>query len=130
MGLSLVAELNHYPGPKHVLELAQPLELTSPQLREIKDIETAMKVDAERLGAQLLDHEARLDVLFASRRVDSGLTDKLIREIGRLQGELRLTHVNAHLATARILSSEQIAAYDKLRGYGDAHPREQRRSHH
>lgn len=31
MGLSKVAELNHYPGPKHVLELSEKLELAPKQ---------------------------------------------------------------------------------------------------
>jgi len=32
MGLAKAAELNGYPGPKHVLELAGPLKLTSAQV--------------------------------------------------------------------------------------------------
>jgi hypothetical protein len=33
MGLALAAELNGYPGPTHVLELAEALTLTSKQRR-------------------------------------------------------------------------------------------------
>ena len=34
MGFAKVAELNHYPGPKHVLELADDLDLTLSQVSE------------------------------------------------------------------------------------------------
>ena len=35
MGLAKAAELNSYPGPKHVLEMADALELTPEQRAEI-----------------------------------------------------------------------------------------------
>lgn len=36
MGFAKLAELNHYPGPKHVLELADDLDLTPSQVSETK----------------------------------------------------------------------------------------------
>jgi len=42
--------------------------------------------------------------------------------IASLQGELRLSHLSAHVAVREILTGEQIAAYDQLRGYTDARP--------
>lgn len=47
MELALAAELNHYPGPLHVLELAAPLKLTAAHLRrhlEMKRILTPEQV--------------------------------------------------------------------------------------
>lgn len=121
MGLSLVAELNHYPGPKHVLELVERLRLTPTQHRHVTEIEAAMRGDAVQLGVKIYAKETELDTLFASGKADSEQAGALIREIARLQGELRLVHVNAHLATKRWLTAEQIARYDKLRGYAEGH---------
>jgi Spy/CpxP family protein refolding chaperone len=36
----------------------------------------------------------------------------------QLQGELRVTHLTAHLEMKKILSPQQVAKYDELRGYG------------
>ncbi len=119
MGLSKVAELNHYPGPKHVLELAAPLQLTETQIRQMQQLQLAMTQDAQWVGKQILATESALEVLFTARQADEVQTGALIASIAQLQGELRLVHVNAHVATARLLSVEQIAAYDRLRGYAD-----------
>ncbi len=117
MGLSKVAELNHYPGPKHVLELAEPLALTDAQARDVKQIEVGMQQSAQRLGKQILSKEAELERLFVTYRSDDKPVRALITEIGRLQGELRFVHVDAHLSTTRLLSTAQVATYDRLRGY-------------
>ena len=43
--------------------------------------------------------------------------------IAGLQGRLRAVHLAAHLETRALLSAEQIARYDALRGYaGNATP--------
>jgi Spy/CpxP family protein refolding chaperone len=117
MGLAKVAELNHYPGPKHVLELAEPLALTGEQTQKVKQVHTAMEQEAQRLGKQLLAKETELEKLFAERRADETQARALMVAIGQLQGELRFAHVNAHLATGRLLSPAQLASYDRLRGY-------------
>jgi len=38
-------------------------------------------------------------------------------EIGELQGRLRAVHLNTHIEMKALLSAEQVAAYDRLRGY-------------
>ena len=43
MGLAKSAELNSYPGPKHVMELSQELSLSKSQLEETKIIYEEMK---------------------------------------------------------------------------------------
>jgi len=40
MGLAMAAELNHYPGPKHVLELAEKLQLLVNSEKERKPSST------------------------------------------------------------------------------------------
>src|SRR6188768_1977014 len=46
MGLALAAELNGYPGPSHVLELADALELSADQRTRVKVLFDAMKAEA------------------------------------------------------------------------------------
>ena len=41
MGLALPAELNGYPGPKHVIELADDLELSTEQCKQLRISSTA-----------------------------------------------------------------------------------------
>ena len=54
------------------------------------------------------------DLLALRQRLRSSY---VISEIAGLQGELRFAHLNAHVVMSRVLSSQQIAAYDRLRGY-------------
>ena len=46
MGLALAAELNRYPGPKHVLELSDQLKLTREQKDATQAIYDSMHRDA------------------------------------------------------------------------------------
>jgi Spy/CpxP family protein refolding chaperone len=117
MGLAKAAELNHYPGPLHVLELATPLHLSDPQRAETQKIYDQMRQEAIRLGQLIVAKEQELDRLFAAQLVDAASLRTLVSDIARLQGELRLVHLQAHLDMQRLLSPEQIAAYDRLRGY-------------
>ena len=72
MGLALPAELNGFPGPAHVLELADQLELSSDQRARVQSLFDAMKAEAVPLGSRLLDQEAALDQQFASTTESSG----------------------------------------------------------
>jgi hypothetical protein len=58
MGLALAAELNGYPGPSHVLELADKLELSVDQRASVQAMFDAMKAEAIPLGSKLLEQEA------------------------------------------------------------------------
>lgn len=117
MGLARAAELNSYPGPRHVLDLAPELGLQPAQTAELTRVFDAMKAAALPLGRELVARETELDRLFASRRAAPDSVLALTREIGRLQGELRAVHLNAHVATVAVLSPAQVARYDELRGY-------------
>ena len=57
MGLALAAELNGYPGPSHILELAGALRLTDAQKQLVDSLFTAMKAEAIPLGEQLIAAE-------------------------------------------------------------------------
>jgi Spy/CpxP family protein refolding chaperone len=117
MGFAKAAELNEYPGPKHVLELATQLKLSDQQKAETQKIYDRMHAQATQLGASLIARERELDQLFASKQIDPNKLRQSVAEIARLQGELRVAHLQAHLETRRALSPEQIEKYDQLRGY-------------
>jgi len=117
MGLAKAAELNHYPGPRHVLELATPLQISEPQRTETQGIYDRMHQEAVRLGALIVDKERELDHRFATEAVDSQTLQHLTKHIAQLQGDLRLAHLQAHVEMKRMLSREQIDTYDTLRGY-------------
>ena len=117
MGYAKAAELNRFPGPRHVLDLADSLGLTEPQKNRVRAIYDSMHVHAVTLGSQIVAREAVLDSLFSTGAIDDGRLRSLVAEVARLQGELRATHLGAHLAVTRLLAPEQIRAYERLRGY-------------
>ena len=101
MGLALPAELNGYPGPRHVLDLADQLELTAGQQAEAQQLFDAMQAQAVVLGEQVLAGEAALDRLFALGMASDAAIDAAAVEVGRLQGALRGHHLRYHVADAR-----------------------------
>lgn len=120
LGMALVAELNRYPGPAHVLELARPLGLSAEQQAEAGRLFERMRSEAVPLGAAIVAKEAELDGLFATGTADEAAVGALVAEIATLRGELRLVHLRYHLAMRPLLSPEQLAAYAAARGYGPA----------
>ena len=118
MSLALAAELNGYPGPLHVLELAAPLGLTQDQRRVHEDMVNRMRQEAQALGRELIAAEERLDRLFASRTATPEQVRAATAEIGTLQGRLRAAHLLFHLETRAALTTAQAERYDELRGYG------------
>jgi len=122
MGLALAAELNGYPGPLHVLELAEPLGLTPAQRERTQALFEAMKAQAQALGARLIAAEGALDRQFAARSVTAASLRDGVRDVATLQGDLRATHLEFHLAVADLLTPQQIARYAALRGYGQGAP--------
>jgi hypothetical protein len=119
MGLALAAELNGYPGPSHVLELADKLELSLDQRDNIQRLFDSMKAEAVRLGSKLIEQEADLDKQFASRTITPESLKALTASVAVTQGQLRETHLKYHLSTGAVLSPHQMHRYAELRGYGD-----------
>lgn len=117
MSYALAAELNGYPGPKHVLELAAELELSDDQKTAVEAIRAAMLERARALGKEIVDRERHLDRRFAHRHIDEAALRDATAEIARLYGELRFAHLRAHLETRAALTEAQIELYDRLRGY-------------
>lgn len=119
MGLSKVAELNNFPGPKHVLELSQQLNLTKEQLAQTEALYKEMKNKSKALGQRYISAEKELNNIFEQAEVDSSQVDSLISKIGKLHAKIRATHIQAHLEMEKLLSDQQIDRYRELRGYGD-----------
>jgi Spy/CpxP family protein refolding chaperone len=119
MGLALVAELNGYPGPIHVLELAEPLELSELQRAKAQELFAAMKAETVPLGEKLLAQESDLERLFASKAVTEVSLSAALQAIGNTQAALRAAHLKYHLATIKVLAPTQIQQYAESRGYTD-----------
>ena len=103
MGLAKAAELNHYPGPRHVLDLAAELKLSHAQFTETQQIYDRMHNDAVALGKRIIAKEKQLDSLYVNQKINEAQLRALVGEIARLQGELRMIHLNAHLEMKKIL---------------------------
>jgi hypothetical protein len=99
-GIAKLAELNGYPGPRHVLDIAQELQLTDGQRMEIELIYQNMSNNAKSIGSAIIAIEQDMDEAFAN-----------------LYGQLRFVHLSAHLDTAQIMTTEQIQMYNEMRGY-------------
>lgn len=121
MGLAMAAELNHYPGPKHVLELADSLHLTPVQRTAVQQSFDAMHQQAVALGEDIIAQEARLDSLFATAVATPETVRETLGTLGTLQAALRFVHLNAHLEMKGVLRPEQVQHYVALRGYGTGH---------
>lgn len=117
MGLAIPAELNRYPGPRHVLDLASELQLSPEQDTAIRGIFEAMQERASALGHEYVALERELDRQFASRTVDEDRLLRLTTDIGRVLAEKRFMHLRAHLQTTALLTPEQVRQYDVHRGY-------------
>lgn len=122
MGFAKPAELNHYPGPRHVLDLAGEIGLTSDQRAEIQIIASVMRRRALELGEEIIEAERALNQRFAHGHIDDGTLESATQEIAALYGELRYEHLRAHLTTRHVLTDAQVAEYDDLRGYQSAMP--------
>lgn len=121
LGYAKAAELNRYPGPRHVLDMAEELSLTAEQITRTQTIFDVMKAQAIPLGKQLVGKEQALDRQFTSEAVSGKSLKTLLSDIGALQAKIRYVHLSAHLEQKALLTEYQIQLYDQLRGYGASH---------
>jgi hypothetical protein len=128
MGFALAAELNGYPGPRHVLELADSLSLDTVQQERVQAAFDSMRSRARVLGAAVVDQEQILDSLFAAGTITNERLESILAQLAQLQGQLRAVHLTAHVALVDVLSEHQIREYQRLRGYS-AEQHQHQRSH-
>jgi hypothetical protein len=117
MVLALAAELNGYPGPMHVIELADSLDLSGQQRTKMQELFAAMKAEAIPLGERLIAQEADLDKQFVSKTITPASLAASTDAIGATHATLRRTHLKYHLFTLEVLTPAQIQRYAELRGY-------------
>lgn len=117
MGLAMAAELNGYPGPLHVLELQSQLQLSAAQVERTRQLYAQMQSQAIQAGARVIAAERELDALFAQKQATAQNVAAAVAQAAAEQGRLRETHLRYHLAMMELLSAEQVAAYQQLRGY-------------
>lgn len=117
LGFAKVAELNGYPGPLHVLELADPLGLTPEQRTQTQALFDAMNAEARALGQQVIDGETQLEQAFAAETVTNEALAPLVAQVAAYRGQLRLAHLRAHLQMKALLTQHQQGQYQQLRGY-------------
>jgi Spy/CpxP family protein refolding chaperone len=130
MGLALAAELNGYPGPLHVIELRQELDLSEAQLAAAERLFRQMKAETIPLGEALIARESALDRQFAERRITLASLDETTARIGEALAKLRAAHLRYHLTMLEVLTPEQVKRYGELRGYAAGHgPTRQHRRH-
>ena len=113
-GMALAADKNGYPGPKHVLDMKKELKLTPAQEAAMQKLMAQMKEKALSKGKDVLAAETRLEELFAQGKSEDELREETYR-VASLLAELRWVHLSAHLAAKKILTPEQVAAYQQMR---------------
>jgi Spy/CpxP family protein refolding chaperone len=117
MGYAMAAELNQYPGPMHVLELAKGIDLSAEQVRATEQLMLNHKAEARALGAELIEAERQLNELFVSKQATDASVRLQTEKIALIQAKLRASHLVTHVKQTALLSKEQIARYQLLRGY-------------
>lgn len=122
MRLALPGELNGYPGPRHVLDLADRLQLTDDQKKTVSALFAEMQTGARTLGHRVIEAERALDRAFAESRIDAAALDRLTADAAGRWAELRSHHLVYHLKTRALMTEQQVAAYNELRGYTGAAP--------
>ena len=116
-GLAKAAELNGVPGPVHLLELRDQIELSPSQVTAVEQLYETMRMAAVEEGEKLIRLEAELNAEFAKGTISETSLQDLIQEISESRGRLRYIHLSTHLSTPELLTKDQIARYNQLRGY-------------
>jgi len=88
-----------------VLDPADSLNLTAEQHRQTQIVFDQMHREAVRLGKAIVEKEKALENQLRQSLPDSEKVHRVLREIGRLKGELRWTHNRAHQQTRQLLSA-------------------------
>ncbi len=117
IGFAKAGELNSYPGPLHVQQLADQLALSDAQRAATDSLYANMREKAVSIGRQIIEAERTLDRAFADARINSTMLRSQVKAIAVLQGDLRTVHLDTHLAMRSLLTLAQISQYDTLRGY-------------
>ena len=114
MGLATPAENHGYPGPRHVLDAADQLNLTPEQRARAAALVAAMQTEAIPQAKLLLAEEAALDDLFIHHQATLANITAASDRAARAESVLRVIHLKYHLAMEALLTPDQIRAYTAL----------------
>ena len=121
-GIARAAELNGVPRPSHLLELADEIDLSDKQRTRIEALYDTMQTQAIEAGERFIEAEAALEAIFRSGDITRERLRQQLARIAERRQELRRIHLEVHLDTLDIVTDEQVAEYNELRGYGTASP--------
>jgi Spy/CpxP family protein refolding chaperone len=116
-GLAKPAELNGVPGPAHLLELAQEIGLSKPQVEQIQKLFNEMKAQAIALGNEYIASEKAVDNYFRQNQFSDRLLRDVVDQAEQARANLRFLHLSYHHKTLDVVTPEQIKQYNELRGY-------------
>ena len=119
-GFARAAELNGYPGPRHILDFQEDLDMSKDQLEQVRALFDEMNAGARALGEEILQMETDLELAFREGTIDEASLEAKVTALAAKYGELRLLHLRTHLVSLKILSPGQVSLYNQLRGY-DGH---------
>ncbi len=114
--LATIADVNNYPGPKHVITLKTELGLTRDQLKKTEALDKVVSSSAVAKGAEIVQAEEELNQLFEAGTVSEKALRTKLEQIGKLRSDLRFIHLQAHLRMRQILTPDQIKQYGEIRG--------------
>ena len=117
MAMAVPAELNGYPGPSHTLEMASELQLSDEQKARTQQLFADMETQAKATGHKVIEAERELDVLFRHKKATPDAVTTAVTKAAIAHGKLREPHLRYHLSMMGVLTPEQVATYNKLRGY-------------
>lgn len=118
-GIAKLAELNGYPGPRHVLDLASELQLTAPQRKTAEEMNNARVAEAQALGKKIVQLEQEMNTLFVNKTITEEILRQKLEESGKLYGQLRFVHLKYHITMLDVLTPDQVKSYNQLRGYAE-----------
>lgn len=119
-GLAKPAELNGVPGPAHILELKEELQLTPEQVTSIQALWETMNQSAKHYGERYLQSEAKIERFFNETETDEKQLPLLLADSANHLAKLRHVHLQAHLKAKPLLTTHQLMRYQHLRGYGSS----------
>ena len=116
-GFAKAAELNGMPGPAHILEMANQIDLDKDQNAAINSLFKKMKAGAIEFGTKFVQLEKELDQMFVNKSITPESLATQLKKIAKVRSKLRQIHLETHLKTPAILTQHQIVTYNQLRGY-------------
>ncbi|MDB5125613.1 MAG: hypothetical protein JWP94_3742 [Mucilaginibacter sp.] len=113
-GMSLAAELNHYPNPEKVMKYKKQLDLSPIQVNQFNAINKELHRKKLEMGQIIIHNERTLDSIFKYHRLDNGSLIFFANRYGLYQGEMRNVILQSCLKAWELLTPQQIKKYEAL----------------